>query len=63
MKDFRHSRGTGPRLPDRDDRIQQLERALKKLAFAARTSGGTAGRDEALCAACDAAEALLKDRP
>lgn len=30
-----------------------------KLAFMARTSGGTAGRDEGLCAACDAVEALL----
>lgn len=35
--------------------------ALKKLVFAARTSGGTAGRDEMLCAACDEAERLLSD--
>jgi hypothetical protein len=33
--------------------------ALRKLAFMARTSGGTAGRDSGLCAACDEAEALL----
>jgi hypothetical protein len=33
--------------------------ALKQLAFAARTSGGVAGRDDALCAACDLAEAVI----
>lgn len=32
---------------------------LRKLVFAARTSGGVAGRDELLCSACDAAERLL----
>jgi len=36
-----------------------LRKALKQLAFAARTSGGVAERDEALCLACDEAEALL----
>ena len=33
--------------------------ALRMLVFAARTSGGTAGHDEYLCAACDEAEAAL----
>lgn len=37
-----------------------METTLRKLVFAARTSGGTAGRDEALCQACDEAEALLE---
>lgn len=32
---------------------------IKKLVFAARTSGGVAGRDERLCQACDKAEAAL----
>ncbi len=35
------------------------EAILRKLVFAARTSGGIAGRDEFLCAACDEAERLL----
>lgn len=33
--------------------------ALRRLTIAARTSGGTAGRDEGLCAACDAAEVAI----
>jgi hypothetical protein len=33
--------------------------ALRNLTFMARTSGGTAGRDSDLCAACEEAEALL----
>lgn len=41
------------------DRIEALERALKTLTVYARTSGGTAGRDDMLCVACDAAEKLL----
>lgn len=36
-----------------------LHDALRNLVFQARTSGGTAGRDDALCAACDKAESLL----
>ena len=40
-----------------------LKAAMRKLVFAARTSGGTAGHDEALCAACDEAEALLPAPP
>jgi len=36
-----------------------LRKVLRQLVFAARTSGGVAGRDEALCASCDEAEALL----
>lgn len=35
-------------------------KAMRELVFAARTSGGTAGRDEELCAACDRAEELLR---
>jgi hypothetical protein len=40
-------------------RIEQLEKALRELLFAARTSGGVAGRDEALCNACEHAEFML----
>lgn len=40
-------------------RAEELEGALKRLTMMARTSGGTAGRDEALCKACDDAEAAL----
>jgi hypothetical protein len=36
-----------------------LKVLLRNLVFAARTSGGVAGRDELLCAACDAAENAL----
>jgi hypothetical protein len=36
-----------------------MEKALKDLVFAARTSGGVAGRDEGLCAACETAERVL----
>ena len=36
-----------------------LKQVLAKVVFAARTSGGTAGHDRALCAACDEAEKLL----
>ncbi len=38
-----------------------LKAALKRLAFAARTSGGTAGRDERLCVSCDEAEGILSE--
>lgn len=38
---------------------EQYKSILKKLVWAARTSGGTAGRDEYLCAACEEAERLL----
>lgn len=38
---------------------QQLAEATRELAFQVRTSGGIAGRDEALCAACDKVEPLL----
>lgn len=41
-------------------RERQLERALTDLVMHARTSGGTAGRDEGLCASCDRAEAILQ---
>lgn len=34
--------------------------ALKRLTFAARTAGGTAGPDAELMAACDQAEAALQ---
>jgi hypothetical protein len=41
----------------------ELYEALRKLSFAAQTTGGTAGRDEALVAAIDeAAAALAKAR-
>ena len=43
----------------RIDNIRPLESALRDLTMLARTSGGTAGRDDELCAACDRAEALL----
>jgi hypothetical protein len=36
-----------------------LKKVLGRLAFAARTSGGVAGRDDEICAACDEAEKLL----
>jgi hypothetical protein len=36
-----------------------LLEALKRLTLMARTSGGTAGRDEALCDACDKAECAI----
>ena len=36
-----------------------LRDVLKRLVFAARTTGGTAGRDDGLCAICDEAEAAL----
>jgi hypothetical protein len=39
---------------------EEYKSVLKKLVFAARTSGGVAGRDELLCSACDAAERLLR---
>lgn len=37
----------------------ELLEALKRLSFAAQTTGGTAGRDEALCSAIDAAAAAI----
>ena len=40
----------------------EYKTVLKKLVFAARTSGGWK-RDELLCAACDAAERLLQQSP
>jgi len=33
--------------------------ALRRLVLMARTSGGVAGHDDALCAACDEAETVL----
>jgi hypothetical protein len=44
-----------------DSNIQPLRNALKKLVIAARTSGGVAGRDGGLCAACDEAERILTE--
>lgn len=35
--------------------------AVRKLVIAARTSGGTSGRDDGLCAALDAVEAMLAE--
>lgn len=37
----------------------ELLEALKRLSFAAQTTGGTACRDEALCSAIDAAAAAI----
>ena len=42
-----------------EDVISVLFRALKRLTFAARSSGGTAGPDAHLMLRCDEAEALL----
>jgi hypothetical protein len=39
---------------------EDYKAVLKKLVFAARISGGVAGRDELLCSACDEAERLLQ---
>lgn len=39
--------------------VDALRKAAGRLAFMARTSGGTAGRDEKLCIACDAVENIL----
>ncbi len=49
-------------IEDRDETISQLRSALQTLVMMARTSGGTAGRDDSLCNACDAAERLLANR-
>ena len=40
-----------------------LREALRKLSFAAQTSGGTAGRDDALVAAIDLATNALGAQP
>jgi len=40
----------------------KLKTALKHLTFAARTSGGVAGRDNGLCAAGDEAEQVLSSK-
>lgn len=37
-----------------------LKKVLARLVDAARTSGGVAGRDDVLCAACDLAEEVLR---
>ena len=44
----------------RDRQLVELRRALAALVDAARTSGGVAGRDDALCAACERAESVLQ---
>lgn len=41
-------------------RAKPLRDALRDVVLHARTSGGTAGRDEMLCFACDCAETLLQ---
>lgn len=38
---------------------KDMLKALRQITLMARTSGGVAGRDEALCAACEAAEAVI----
>lgn len=40
-------------------RAEKAEACLKDLAFSAETSGGTAGRDEHLCAAIERARKIL----
>lgn len=48
---------TRPCVPLTDE--PELLEALKRLLFAAQTTGGVAGRDEGLCAAIDAATAVI----
>ena len=48
---------TRPAAPLTDE--SELLEALKRLSFAAQTTGGVAGRDEGLCAAIDAATAVI----
>lgn len=43
--------------------VDDWRKAVAKLVMMARTSGGTAGRDEALCSACDEVEKLLAAAP
>lgn len=43
--------------------VEALENALRNLTFQARTSGGVAGPDEGLKAACDVAEQVLRPTP
>ena len=43
--------------------MKRLRAALKRLSFLAQTTGGTAGRDEELCAAIAEAEAILIKEP
>ena len=45
------------------DYLDTMESVLRTLVFVARTSGGVAGRDVELCAACDMAEELLALSP
>ena len=44
-------------------RIEKLTTALRRLSFAAQTTGGTAGRDEGLQAAIAEATAALERKP
>lgn len=44
-------------VPEADD--PPVVKVLRKLVLMARTSGGVAGRDKGLCAACDEAERVL----
>lgn len=44
-------------------RLEKTETALRNLVLMGRTSGGTAGRDDALCEALDRAEAVLATLP
>lgn len=44
-------------------RIAELEAALRDLSFHAQTSGGVAGRDDALCLAIDRAHEALERKP
>lgn len=56
---FEASRKAHARAEAAEAALAEAVGVLKRLTFAARTSGGTAGRDEHLCGACDAAEAVI----
>jgi hypothetical protein len=45
------------------DEVRNLRDALKKLLLMARTTGGTAGPDVGLMAACELAESVLAAAP
>jgi AcrR family transcriptional regulator len=53
---YREACGRGPITSEMGS---ELLEALKKLSFAAQITGGTAGRDEHLCAAIDVAIAAI----
>lgn len=54
--------GLASRTKVEDAELNEALTALRQLTMLARTSGGVAGRDAGLCAACDVAEAVLAKR-